>query len=112
MPMRIGGRVQAAKIVTKVSPAYPAEAIEQGISGAVHLEAIITTRGSVRDIKVLSGDAVLAAAAVAAVQQWRYEPTVLNGSPVEVITDISVNFALTAPPEAPEQDKRNRKRKR
>jgi TonB family protein len=95
-----------------VSPAYPAEAIEQGLMGVVHLEAIITVEGTVRDIKVLSGEPALAAAAVDAVRQWRYQPTFLNGRPVEVITDINVNFAIHAPPEKPEQGKRNRRKKR
>lgn len=115
MPLRIGGRVQAAKIVSRVSPVYPAEALEQSLSGTVHLEAIITTQGAVRDIKVISGDPMLAEAAVAAVQQWRYEPTFLNGRPVEVITGIDVKFAITepiAPPEPPEENKRGRKRRR
>lgn len=115
MPLRVGGRVQAAKILSRVSPIYPAEALEQHLSGTVHLEAIITTQGAVRDIKVISGDPVLAAAAVAAVEQWRYEPTFLNGRPVEVISGIDVRFAIAepiAPPQPPEENKRGRKRKR
>lgn len=112
MPIRMGGRVQAAKVLSRVSPVYPAEAVEQGLTGVVHLEAIITVEGVVRNIKVLSGEPALAAAAVDAVQQWRYQPTFLNGRPVEVITDISVNFAIHAPPKAPAQEKRNRRKKR
>ncbi|MEX2303345.1 MAG: energy transducer TonB [Bryobacterales bacterium] len=112
MPIRLGGRVQAAKILNRVSPVYPAEAVEQGLTGVVHLEAIITVEGAVRDIKVLSGEPALARAAVDAVRQWRYQPTFLNGRPVEVITDIKVNFAIHAPPEKPEQGKRNRGKKR
>lgn len=112
MPLRIGGRVQAAKIISRVSPIYPPEALEQNISGTIHLEAIITTKGVVRDIKVLTGVPLLADAAVAAVQQWRYEPTFLNGRPVEVITGIDVNFAIAEPPEPPEEPRRGRRRKR
>jgi protein TonB len=112
MPIRLGGRVQAAKVLSRVNPVYPAEAVEQGLTGVVHLEAIITVEGAVRDIKVLSGESVLAAAAVDAVRQWRYQPTFLNGRPVEVITDIKVNFAIHAPPEKPAQSKRKRGKKR
>lgn len=115
MPLRVGGRVQSAKILSRVNPVYPAEALDQGLSGSVRLEAIITVQGLVRDIKVLQGDPVLAAAAVEAVQQWRYEPTFLNGRAVEVVTSVDVRFAITAPPEPPAKDERgrnNRRRKR
>jgi protein TonB len=112
MPVRVGGRVQAAKVLSRVSPVYPPEALDQEISGTVHLEAIITTTGLVRDIQVLRGDAILAAAAVEAVQQWRYEPTFLNGRAVEVVTSIDVRFAITAPPEPPEKNERNRNNRR
>ena len=112
LPIRLGGRVQAAKILNRISPVYPADAVEQGLTGVVRLEAIITVEGAVRDIKVLSGESVLAAAAVYAVRQWRYQPTFLNGRPVEVITDISVNFAIHAPPEEPARSKRKRGKKR
>jgi protein TonB len=97
-PLRIGGKVQAAKIIARVSPVYPIEAIEKGISGPVHLEAIITTAGVIREIKVLSGDPLLVASALDAVRQWRYRPTYLNGQPVEVITQIEVVFHITPDP--------------
>lgn len=100
-PIRVGGNVQRAKIVYQVSPVYPSEAVEQGISGPVHLEAIITAGGLIREVKVLSGDPLLAASALDAVRQWRYRPTYLNGQPVEVITQIDVIFHLRQPPEAP-----------
>lgn len=111
-PIRVGGKVQAARIVSRVSPVYPLEASEQGISGAVHLEAIITTAGLIREVKVLSGEPLLAAAAQEAVRQWRYRPTYLNGQPVEVITLIEVIFHLAQLPEPPRSDGRKKAKKR
>jgi periplasmic protein TonB len=109
-PLRLGGNVQAAKIVSRASPMYPPEAAEQGISGTVYLEAIITKAGLIRELKVLSGDPVLAASALDAVRQWRYRPTYLNGKPVEVITQVEVIFHISAPPE-PSEEKGHRKKK-
>jgi protein TonB len=111
-PVRVGGKVQAARIVYRVSPVYPLEASEKGISGAVHLEAIITTAGVIREVKVLSGEPLLAASAQEAVRQWRYRPTYLNGQPVEVITLIEVIFHLAQLPEPPRSDGRKKAKKR
>lgn len=107
-PLRIGGKVQAAKIISRVSPVYPPEAAAEGIGGAVHLEAIITKAGLIREIKVLSGDPLLAASALEAVRQWRYRPTYLNGQPVEVITQIEVFFNLIQPPKPPQSEVRKK----
>jgi protein TonB len=90
----VGGKVQEAKLIHKVIPAYPALARTARISGTVHLSAIIGTDGTVRELKVMSGHALLIQAAVDAVRQWRYQPTTLNGQPVEVITTIDVNFVV------------------
>jgi protein TonB len=110
-PIRVGGKVQAAKIISQASPVYPLEAVEQGISGKVHLEAIISAAGVIREVKVLSGDPLLATSALEAVKQWRWRPTYLNGQPVEVITQIEVTFRLTKPePEAVEKGKKAKKR--
>jgi protein TonB len=118
-PIRIGGKVQAAKIILQASPVYPREAVEQGISGKVHLEAIISTAGIIREVKVLDGDPLLAASALEAVRQWRWRPTYLNGQPVEVITQIEVTFSLTKPEPPPsddgnknEQPERNQRKKK
>jgi protein TonB len=62
--------------------------------GVVKLEAVIAADGSIRNLRVVSGPPLLVNAAVAAVRQWRYHPTLLNGVAVEVLTDIDVNFAL------------------
>lgn len=92
--IRIGGNVQSAKLISKLVPRYPAEAKQAHIQGVVKLYAIIGRDGTVENLTVISGDPVLAAAAVEAVKQWLYQPTLLNGNPVQVETEIDVNFTL------------------
>ena len=96
MPKRIqvDGNAQAANLITQVKPNYPPEAKQAGIQGTVQLQAVLGKDGKVQDIKVLSGEPVLAAAALDAVRQWVYRPTLLNGEPVEVKTTIDINFTL------------------
>ncbi|MGH9612679.1 MAG: TonB family protein, partial [Bryobacteraceae bacterium] len=102
--IRVGGDVQATKLLSKVTPVYPAPALAQGIHGSVLLRAVIGTDGNLLSITALNTlvDPSLTAAAIDAVKQWRYRPTLLNGVPVEVVTTITVNFQLarrfTAPP--------------
>jgi protein TonB len=83
-----------ASLIHRVQPLYPVVAKTAGISGTVRLRAIIATDGSVRQLEILSGNPVLAQAAVAAVREWRYRPTRLDGNDVEVETFITVNFIL------------------
>ncbi len=93
--IRVGGSVQAAKALQAPKPIYPASAESAGIAGTVLLRAVISTDGGIMGLTVLSSpDPMLADAAVEAVRQWRYLPTLLNGQPVEVVTTISVNFRL------------------
>lgn len=94
-PIRVGGRVQYARLLHRELPVYPPEAIEQHLSGTVKLEAIIGVDGLVRDLRLIEGHPMLAGAALDAVAKWRYRPTRLNGVVVEVITLIDVNFNLT-----------------
>ena len=93
--IRVGGNVQQTKLVTKVTPVYPPEAKAQRIQGLVRLQATIDKTGKIAHLEVVSGDPLLAAAALDAVRQWEYETTLLNGDPVEVITQIDVNFTLS-----------------
>ena len=93
--IRVGGNVQQAKLVSQVHPVYPPEAKAQGVQGRGTLQAIIGKDGTVENLVVLSGDPILATAAVEAVKQWRYQTTLLNGDPVEVVTQIDVNFTLS-----------------
>jgi TonB family protein len=96
MRIRIGGNVQAAKILTKVQPIYPARAKAAGVQGSVLLHAVVSKEGKPLSLQVLNSqiDPDLARAAVEAVSQWRYQPTLLNGEPVEIDTTITVNFTL------------------
>ena len=86
--------IEAAKLISRVQPAYPALAIEARIQGNVVLHAIIGRDGQVSELQVLSGHPLLVSAAVEAVRQWRYSPTLLNGQAVEVETTITVSFVL------------------
>ena len=86
--------VQEAKLINKVVPVYPRLAVETRQFGKVHLIATIGKDGHVRQIQVIGGPSFLVAAAVEAVKQWVYRPTLLNGQPVEVIAPIEINFIL------------------
>jgi protein TonB len=92
--VRIGGIVQAAKILRQLKPIYPPLAKQARISGDVRLEAVISREGTVESLQVLSGHQLLIPAAIEAVSQWLYRPTLLNGDPVEVLTQIEVHFKL------------------
>jgi protein TonB len=92
--VRVGSGVQAAKLIFAPKPAYPPLAKQARISGNVHLSAVITTDGRIGRLTVVTGHALLIPAALEAVKQWTYQPTMLNGEPVEVLTEIDVNFLL------------------
>src|SRR5580658_2497406 len=92
--IRQGGSVQAALLINRVQPVYPPLARQTRISGTVRLHAIISKSGSVESLEVISGHPLLVRAAMDAVQQWKYKPTLLNGEPVEVDTTIDVIFSL------------------
>jgi protein TonB len=96
-PQHMSEGVMAAALINKIQPEYPAMAKLAHVSGTVKLRAIIGTDGRIRRLEVLSGPALLQAAAVAAVRNWRYRPTTLSGMAVEVETVITVNFILTEP---------------
>jgi len=91
----IGGNVQQAKLVRQPKPVYPPLAKQARISGIVHLAAVISKDGTIQDLKVISGHPLLIPSALEAVKQWVYQPTLLNGEPVEVSTQIDVNFTLS-----------------
>jgi periplasmic protein TonB len=93
-PVRVGGDVQAARLIRRVVPVYPRPAGEFRISGTVHLLGIIAKDGTIQRLQVLSGHPLLRQAALEAVSQWIYRPTILNGQPVEVEAPIDVIFTL------------------
>ena len=94
-PVPVGGRVKQPLLLREVKPAYPALAIAARIQGMVKIAAIISRDGTVRDARVVSGHPLLIAAALDAVRQWRYRPTILNDQPVEVALALEVNFTLS-----------------
>jgi protein TonB len=87
-----GGQVQPARLISRTDPEYPQIAKQSGAQGEVVLTARIGVDGKVKDVKVESGNPLLRNAAIAAVKQWVYKPTLLNGVPVEAETRISLNF--------------------
>ncbi|HEY6766323.1 MAG TPA: TonB family protein [Candidatus Sulfotelmatobacter sp.] len=86
--------VVPARAIHRVEPKYPEEALTQKLSGPVTLEATVSEKGTVGDVKTIRGEPILAAAAIAAVRQWRYSPCLLNGRPVPVQKEITVVFKL------------------
>jgi TonB family protein len=92
--IRVGGQVAAAKLVNVVTPTYPEAARRLRVQGSVELEAMISKSGAVENLSVISGNSLLTPAAIDAVRQWRYQPTLLNGMPVEVVTTVEVTFTL------------------
>jgi TonB family protein len=94
--IRVGGNVQATKLVHMAKPVYPPELQAAGIEGTVLLRAVISVQGNLLGLSVINTSVApeLAKAAMDAVGQWRYTPTLLNGMPVEVATTIAVNFRL------------------
>jgi protein TonB len=93
--IRVGGNVQAANLIRKVIPVYPALAKQARIQGTVKFQAIIGKDGTIQNLQLVSGHPLLVASAQQAVSQWVYRPTLLNGEPVEVVTTIDVNFTLS-----------------
>ena len=93
--IRVGGQVQAAKLVRQPRPVYPPLAKQARISGHVILNAIIGKDGTIQNLTLASGHPLLVPSAMEAVKQWVYQPTLLNGEPVEVVTQIDVNFTLS-----------------
>ena len=94
----IGGNVQQAKLVSQTRPVYPPMAKQARISGVVHLSALIGKDGNVVNLAVISGHPLLVPSALDAVKTWVYHTTLLNGEPVEVLTQIDVNYTLSDDP--------------
>jgi|ERR1022692_4307 protein TonB len=93
--VRVSQGVSTGLIVKKVQPRYPEKARQNRIQGTVVLHALISKEGDVVDLSAVSADPLLVKSAVKAVKQWKYKPYLLQGNPVEVDTQILVNFALT-----------------
>jgi protein TonB len=93
-PVRTGGRIREPRKLRHVDPIYPEIARTARVQGGVVLECTLTPEGSVSNLRVLRGHPLLDAAALYAVQQWRFTPTLLNGVPVPVILTVRVSFQL------------------
>ena len=94
--IKLGGEVEASKIITKVQPLYPEAAKSAGVQGTVNLHAVIGMNGVPLSLQVVNTDVNpdLARASIEAVSKWRYSTTLLNGQPIEVDTNITINFTL------------------
>lgn len=93
-PRRVGGAVQEARIISRRTPVYPPLARQARLQGVVRLQAVIGPNGRVEKVEAISGPPLLRQAAIDAVKQWVYQPSLLNGQPVRVVTQIDVNFTL------------------
>jgi TonB family protein len=92
--LRVSQGVMEGLVIKRVTPRYPSQALQMRIQGPVQLQATISKTGDIENLKVVSGDGVLGRAAVDAVRQWKYKPYYLNGDPVQIETQILVNFRL------------------
>jgi len=86
--------VESAKLILQPRPEYPPLAKTARIQGVVRLDAVIGKDGTILEMKAISGHPLLIKAAMDAVKNWRYQPTLLSGQPVEVATEVDVNFTL------------------
>ncbi|MDE3201931.1 MAG: TonB family protein [Acidobacteriota bacterium] len=94
-PVHVSSGVLDGRLIFKRNPTYPPIAISAGIQGTVKLQAVISKTGKIENLRVISGLAMLRQAAIDAVSQWRYQPYILNGQPVEVETTVNVVFNLS-----------------
>ena len=92
--IQVSSTIQAAKLLRKVAPEYPRMALQTRTHGVVHLRAVIAEDGSIEQLETLGGHPFLVRAAIDAVRQWRYRPTLLNDKPVRVVTQVDVHFKL------------------
>ena len=93
-PVRVGGTIREPQKIRNVAPVYPSIALAAGIQGTVILETVIDEDGRVRSLRVLRSVAMLDQAALDAVRQWQFTPTLLNGQPVRVLMTVTVSFDL------------------
>jgi protein TonB len=93
-PLKVGGNVQEAKLVRRTTPVYPPLARQARVTGVVRVEATVGRDGKITQAAAVSGPPLLRQAAADAVRQWLYQPSLLNGQPVEVVTQVDVTFSL------------------
>jgi periplasmic protein TonB len=93
-PAKSTARAPAGQLIHRVEPEYPAQAKNRNVQGPVVLDVQVLSNGTVGTIGIVSGDSILTESAVHAVRQWRYQPYLVNGRPVEGQTRITINFTL------------------
>ena len=93
-PVRLGSGIKEPILIRKVPPVYPQIALTAKVQGVVVIEVVVDVDGNVRNAHVIRSQPLLDQAALAAVRQWRFTPTLLNGVPVEVIMSVTVPFTL------------------
>jgi TonB family protein len=96
--VRVANGIMGGLLVTRVNPVYPPLARQARIQGTVLLKALISKTGDIENLELISGHPMLAPAAIEAVKQWKYRPYMLNGEPIEVETQVQVNFTLSEEP--------------
>ena len=95
LQIRVGGNVQQAKLISQPRPSYPPEARSRRIQGTVQFEATIDKQGAISDLEFLRGPFIFYEASREPVSHWKYQPTLLNGKPVDVLTRIDVSYTLS-----------------
>ena len=93
-PIRVGGNLQASRLIHRVKPEYPELARRARVSGMVILQVIVSEDGVVEEVTIVRGHPLLNEAALQAIRQWRYSPYYLNGEPIPVTATVTVNFVL------------------
>jgi TonB family protein len=95
-PIRVGGELQAASLLSHANPAYPSEARNKGIEGVVVVSGIVTVDGHLQSLKIMgSSNPILETSVIETLASWTYKPALLNREPVEVISTITLNFTLS-----------------
>jgi protein TonB len=94
VPLPVGGKVKAARLISSVSPTYPSIARSQRLAGDVKLDALIDVTGRVSKMAVISGPPLLRDSAMDALHQWKYEPAQLDGKPVQMHLTVTIQFKL------------------
>jgi periplasmic protein TonB len=93
-PIRVGGNVRPPQLIRRVQPQYPPLAMEARVQGNVVIDSVIDKQGNVTQMRVVSGNPLLIQAAMSALREWKYQPTLLNGTPVSVEMLVTIHFNL------------------
>lgn len=95
-PYRVGSKIQQPRLIQEVQPVYPILAKAEHVQGDVVIDSVIDAKGNVTEMKLVSGHPLLVTAAFDAVRQWKYQPTLLDGTPIPVEMHVTVHFSLAS----------------